>query len=137
MACVYRIFVHYNEDIVSPQSKLSSNILQAYFQNFVYVFNTEDRNTGEIVSANFLLALASILIIFSVLELFHVVHESKEDFDLELYFRDLKKKKGTTTLSKEDEDFILKRNFWTFRSFSYIVKFYPPGFNYLLSITLK
>jgi len=121
MACVYRIFIHYNEDIY-------------YFQNFVYVFNTEDRTTSEIVSADFLLALASILILSSVLELFHVIHESKEEFDLELYFRDLKRKKGMTTLSKEDEDFILKNKFWTFRSFGYIFKFYPPGFTYLLNL---
>jgi hypothetical protein len=81
-----------------------------------------------------LLGLASFLIILSVLELFHVLSESKEEFDLELYFRELKRKKGTTTLSKEDEDFILKKKFWTFRSFGYIIKFYPPGFPYLLSL---
>jgi len=121
MACVYRIFTHYNQNI-------------AYFQNFIYVFNTQKYSTGETVTSNFLLALASILIILSILELFHFVPESKEDVDLELYFRHLKKKKGTTTLSKEDEEFIFKNKFGTFRAFSHIVKFYPPGFSYLLNL---
>ncbi|RZK12162.1 MAG: hypothetical protein EOO43_18840 [Flavobacterium sp.] len=76
------------------------------------------------------------MILLSIFELFHFVHETKEDVDLELYFRDLKKRKGTTTLSKEDEDFILKKKFWTFHAFSYTVKFYPPGFGYLLSTNL-
>lgn len=121
MACVYRIFSRYNQNI-------------AYFQNFIYVFNTQKYSTGETVTSNFLLALASILIILSILELFHFVPESKEDVDLELYFRHLKKKKGTTTLSKEDEEFILKNKFGTFRAFGNIIKFYPPGFSYLLNL---
>jgi len=120
LACVYRMTVQYNKDIKS-------------IQNFIYIFNKEEKSGAYTVCRNIILTIAALLLIALILDLFQLVPESKEGIDIELLLLKMRIKDEKSKVLLDEDEIQVNTNFKVFRLCGFILKVYPPTLSFMLN----